>query len=120
MAANGNSIACPGYMAPGAAASRLEWLGDVFGNNNYQIGGYNVTAAVYGMQGMEWWAATGPSNSGNFFLYPIWSNNASATEQRANTPANLLVKAYYQNNNNEVANNTNLAAEVWRVYVRGV
>lgn len=120
MAANQNSIACPGYMAPGALASRLEWTGDIFGNANYQIGGYNVTAATYGMQGMEWWEATGPSNSGNYNIFAIFGNNASATEQRANTPATINVKCYYSANAVEVANNTNLAAECWRVYVQGI
>ena len=120
MAANQNSIACPGYMAPGALASRLEWTGDIFGNANYQIGGYNVSAQTYGMGGIEFWEATGPSNSGNYLIFPIFGSNASATENFANTPKTLLVKCYYQANSVEVANNTNLAAEVWRVYVQGV
>jgi hypothetical protein len=112
-------IPLPGYMSPGYPG-RLVWFGDVFGNNNYQVGGYNLTAVSYGMSGFEWWEATGPSNTGNYFLYPIWGNNASSSEQQAAAPKTLLVKAFYAANGVEVANNTNLAAEMWRVNVVGV
>lgn len=112
-------IPCPGYMAPGVL-NRLFWTGDIFGNNNYQQGGYNLTAAAFGMSGIEYLETTGPSNSGNFVLYPIWGNNANSGEQQANTPKTLLVKVFNFANNVEVANNTNLAGEVWRTFVQGV
>lgn len=118
MAANGNAIPCPGYSAAGA--SRIEWYGDLFGNANYQQHGYNISAQTYGMQGIEYFESTGYSNSGNYFISPIWGNNASSAEMQANTPSTLQIRAYYQANSVEVANNTNLAAECFRVYVRGV
>lgn len=112
-------IPCPGYMAPNFPG-RLTWAGDVWGNNNYQQGGYNLTAQSFGMSGFEYLENTGYSNSGNYLMVPIWSNNATNTELQANTPKTLLVKCYYQANSVEVANNTNLAAEVWRTWVQGV
>lgn len=119
MAANGNAIACPGYSAP--APSRIWWEGDLFGNNNYQQGGYNLTGQPFGISRFEHFDVSGWSNNGGtYVLVPDWSNNSSAVENQAPTPANLLVKCYYSANSVEVANNTNLAGFCWRVQIFGV
>jgi len=119
VAANQNAIPCPGYMSP-SPPHRLYWIGDVYGNANYQQGGYNLSSAVFGMSGFEYVENVGYSNSGNYIMVPIWGNNANVNALRANTPANLLVKCYYQANSVEVANNTNLSAEMWRSYLQGI
>lgn len=111
--------ACPGYQ--GVTPSRFYWTGDIFGNNNYQQGGYNLVAQSFGMSRFEHFDVSGWSNNGGtYMLIPDWSNTSSNVEQQAPTPANLLVKCYYSANSVEVANNTDLKAACWRVNVVGV
>jgi hypothetical protein len=109
---------CPGG-GPSAAATKIFVTGDIFGNNNYQQTGDSYTASQFGLAGVERFSA-GKTNSGNYsvnFLPP--ANSSSANETVAPTPQNFTAH-WYGANGTEVANNTNLAAEVVRIEIWGI
>ena len=100
-----------GYPAPDGA--KLKSAGDFFGSNNYQAGGYSVTAAAFGMYGRVEYLSFAPlTQSANY--YARWqptANSSNATEQRATAYNSVTVK-WYAANGTEVANNSNLSLEV--------
>lgn len=119
---------CPGYMAPGGAATRLWWVGDLFGNNNYQTtgdtyGGNNNAFAPtgpFGLAGIEFVAVMGRSASGTYVISPVFpANSSNSNESQAPSPPSVTFH-WYSANGTEVANNTNLAAEIFRVAIFGV
>ncbi len=105
--------------------------GDFFGSNNYQQGGEVLVPGSFGLQSIEsveFSGAFAPSN--NYFArvaYPANSFNAaeqiaptfSQTPSGANNTNAPVVKWFIASNNAEVANNTNLAAELVRTTVFG-
>jgi hypothetical protein len=102
------------------AAVRLYWEGDIFGNNNYQNTGDLYTASQFGMSGMTVFDPQGRTSSGNYelaFIFP--ANSSNSNESYAPAPANGNLH-WYSANGTEVANNTNLAAEVIRVQIWGL
>jgi len=113
------NIPYDGYPAPGARAVKLEWAGDHWGSNNYQQGGYNENAPYFGMGRIELAGVSALAQSGNYYakvIYPALSGNA---EQRAPTFPYITIKWYFANNT-EVANNTNLSAEVVQLAITGI
>lgn len=119
----GSNIPFDGYPAPGAEAIRINWKGWIRGNNNYQQGGYNLNATALGMPGgiEDAWPAY-RTQSGNYFLavfYPLAMNNANDVLPRA-IPAPYVTLKWYAANGTEVANNTNLAAEVSLLAASGI
>jgi hypothetical protein len=109
-----------GYPAPGARAVKIENLGDLIGPANYQAGGYNINAPSLGMSRIERAAGSSFTQSGNYiakFFYPAIS---SSNENRAPTFPYVTVKWYYAANSVEVANNTNLGAEVSQYEFTGI
>lgn len=108
-----------GYPAPGARAVKLEWAGDFIGSNNYQQGGYNLNASALGMSRIETAGFSPLSQSGNFYAkvtYPALSSNS---ENRAPTFPYITV-LWYAANNTQVANNTDLSAEIAQLSVVGI
>jgi len=97
------------------------WIGDFFGSNNYQAGGNNVNAGDFGMSAMAFTEIMGHSFSGTYDLRLIPATNASnLNESMAAYFQTLTAKCYYSANSVEVANNTNLSAEAFRIHVRGL
>ena len=116
-------IPLPGYMTAGASASRLEWKGDMFGNNSYQQGGDVLSASDFGLVGIESFSPSlgSYSFSGTYFVKvtpPSGSSNIN--EVMAPTYNNATVLWYYSANNVQVANNANLSLEGIRLSVVGV
>ena len=115
-----NKINLPGYPRPLGESPAIQWKGDYFGNSNYQQGGDKAFASDYGYSGIEEFAPQfgGYSQTGNYFMRALMPANASnVNETLAPCFNNCTVKWYYAANSVEVANNTNLAAEVCRVTV---
>ena len=117
-----NKVPLPGYGTT-ASPTRSYWKGDYFGNNNYQVGGDSFKAGDLQMGGFEdvGLQMSALSSSGNYtgkiFMPANSSNNA---EQQASCYSSVTIKWYYAANNNEVANNTNLNGESFRLYAVGV
>lgn len=115
-------IALPRYMSTSGRSGHPAWVGDIFGNNNYQVGGDTLNESDFGLAGIEtfMFSAGGRSPSGNYYAasFPP-ANSANINERNASTWASVTVKWYYSGNNNEVANNTNISTESARVEVRG-
>ena len=117
-----NKIPVQGYPFSGSV-KRQQWLGDLVGNGNYQQGGDVLYARDFGMGGIEEFGMpfSGYANSGNYYARAKPpANSSSATETYAPVYNNVTVQWYYAANSTEVANNTNLAAEVVRLDLRGV
>lgn len=118
----GSNIPFDGYPAPGAESTRNQWKGWIRGNNNYQVGGYNLNASALGMSGIEdAWPAY-RTQSGNYFMavfYPVAANNANDVVNRAIPPSYVTLK-WYSANGTEVANNTSLAAEFSLLRAAGI
>ena len=107
------------YPGPGTLAVKLTAAGDFFGFNNYQVGGYNLNAASLGMSRLEFVQFAHYAQSGNFYaraFYPAVSGNA---ETGAPSFAYVKVK-WFDGNNNEVGNNTNLSAECTQILAIGI
>ena len=116
-------IPLPGYLAAGPMSIRREWKGDLFGNNSYQQGGDVLSAADFGLAGIETFspAFSSYSFSGTYFVKvtpPSGSSNIN--EVMAPTYNNATVLWYYSANNVQVANNANLSLEGIRLSVVGV
>jgi hypothetical protein len=120
--ANRLKIPLPGYMAPGVCATRNQWAGDYFGNNNYQAGGDKLYASDLGLTGIETIQVTGLSMSGNYaaqVLYP--ANNASNVNETVDPAFNsVIIKWVNPANGTEASNNANLSTDCFRLYARGV
>lgn len=119
------SIPYDGYPADGARATRIEWAGDHVGpgptQGNYQGGGYSLTASSLGMSRIESASFSARSSSGNYFAQVTYGANTSANnEARAVPPASVTVKWYVASNSAEVANNTNLSAEITKLTAIGI
>jgi hypothetical protein len=114
------AIPYDGYPAPGAEAVKNQWAGDFFGSNNYQIGGYNLNASSLGMLRIETAGFSALSQSGNYFAKAIYPAISGNNENRAPTFPYVTVKWYYAANSVEVANNTNLSAEVAQLRAYGL
>jgi hypothetical protein len=99
-----------GYPQPFGA--KIAAAGDLFGSNNYQVGGYNFYPASAGMSRFEHAHSSSLTQSGNYYFRVIYPNISGNNELRAPTFPYVVLKWYYAANNNEVANNTSLAAEV--------
>lgn len=125
MANNAQLVAYQGYPAAGAVAVKNEWAGDHFGpgaaQGNYQQGGYNITPAQLGMSRIEFVNTSYVSQSGNYFARVVYPANISGNgEQFAPGFNSVTIKWFYQNNNAEVANNTNLFGEVVQMLAIGL
>ena len=115
------SIPYAGYPASGARAVKIEWSGDHVGANNYQAGGYNLTAISLGMSRIETASFSSRSNSSNYFALAFYSANSSANNETSAVPQNsVTVKWYTAANSVEVANNTNLSAEIVKLTAVGI
>jgi hypothetical protein len=114
------NIPCDGYPASAALAVKQEYIGDHFGSNSYQIGGYPINCNDVGLNGFEWVAFTGGSNTGNYTTSAVLAGASGNTEQRARVFPSITMQWYYANNGNEVANNTNLSAECIRLFAIGI
>lgn len=127
MASNRSSIPLDGYPSPGALDIKLHWCGDHFGPGanttgaNYVTGGYTLTAAQFGMQAIEFAEFNGLDASGNYIPYTVMptANASTPTEFRAPAANNVTVQ-WFNANGTQVANNTNLSAEVARLLVIGI
>jgi hypothetical protein len=113
------NIPYDGYPAPGGRAVKIEWAGDHFGPANYQQGGYNENASYLGMSRIETAGFSALAQSGNFYAKAIYPAISGNNETRAPTFPYITVK-WYAANNTEVANNTNLSAEVSQLSVTGI
>jgi len=114
-------IPCAGYPGTGARAIRIEATGDLVGNNNYQVGGYNLTATQFGLSGFESVGVSARTYSLNYYAQILYNNNsANNAELQAPVFQTALVKWYYAANSVEVANNTDLSAEICRVTAIGI
>lgn len=123
----GQVIPLQNYPTAAWGATRVS-RGDFFGSNSYQQGGEVQTPIPFGFAGgieEMGFSGGGYSASGTYFArvaYPAnsfsaselkatsWGQNASSANN-TNAP---VVKWFYAANSVEVANNTNLAAEVVR------
>jgi hypothetical protein len=114
------SIPFSGYPAPGAESTRIQWKGDHWGAANYQQGGYNLNASALGMSNIEVAATSKLSQSGNYYANVLYPANSGNNELRAIPPTYVTVKWYYAANSVEVANNTNLSAEVSLLTASGI
>ncbi len=119
------SIPCDQY--PGSTLpAKIQWVGDHFGpgananTGNYTTGGYNLNSSAIGFTGIEFVQTGSYSESANYFARIFYPNVSGNTETRAATFASVNVKWYYAANSNEVANNTDLSAEVVRVFANGI
>jgi hypothetical protein len=118
------SIPYDGYQAAGADAIRIQWRGDHFGpgipDGNYQAGGYNMNASAFGMQRIEEAAVSYRTQSGNYYAAVFYPASSGNNEIRAVPPSYVTLKWFNAANSVEVANNTNLSAEVTYLRVVGV
>ncbi len=128
----GKFVPLPNYPTPAWGATKVT-SGDFFGSNNYQQGGEVQIPQTYGFGGIESikFAGTAYSVSNNYFARAVYpANSFSANEglapsfgQNASSANNTnapVIKWFIASNNVEVANNTNLAAEVVRADFFGV
>lgn len=113
-------IPVPDGSGAAIAAKRLYWEGDLFGNNNYQTTGDLYTASQFGMSGFTQIDPQARSNSANYSVAPIYPANASNSAEAYAPASNNANLHWYSANGTEVANNTNLAAEVMRVQIWGI
>ena len=109
-------------LAAQVATKVLEGYYDLFGNSNYQGGANNGDLYTAGQMGtaMLVKVEAGSTNSGTYnvvFLPP--ANVSSSNEGIAPGYANMSAR-WYSANGTEVANNSNLAAEVVRVRFVGI
>ena len=116
--------ATPGGGGPAQAAIRLYWAGDLFGNNNYQGGANNTgdlySASQFGMAGVEFVNVNDRTLSSTYVPAAIFpANSSNSNEGVAPTPQNFYLR-WFAANGTEVANNTNLAAEIVKVQIWGV
>lgn len=114
------NIPYDGYPAPGARAVKVEWAGDHVGTSNYQAGGYNENASYFGMGRIELAGVSALSQSGNYFARAIYPAISSNSEARAPGFNAITMKWYTAANSVEVANNTNLSAEIVQLSVVGI
>lgn len=127
------NIPLPGYPTAAWGQTRV-WHGDHTGPALYVTGGEFVTPASFGFPGgLESVGSqfSGNSYSGTYYTRMIPpANSFSASELRApafganastaNNTNQIAIKWFYSANNNEVAANTNLAAEGIRIIAYGV
>ena len=114
------SIPFDGFPAPAAAAIKIDWRGDHFGPANYQIGGYNLNASSLGMSRVEIVGVSARSQTGNYFALAFYPANSGNNETQAIPPTYVTLKWYTAANSVEVANNTNLNAEVVQLSAIGL
>jgi hypothetical protein len=120
MAQTLQTIQFPGYPGASVAANRMAARGQHFGSNNYQVGGYNITAQSLGMQYIEMYDILSFAVSNNYYARPNYPNTGANNAAQAVPPTYVTLKWYYAANNNEVANNTNLNAEYFIFDAQGV
>lgn len=122
------SVPCDQYPAPGTPAIKNWWVGDHFGpgnaggSANYNQNGYNLNASALGINGFEVVDGFGTSQSGNYIarrFYPAISGNSNVQETRGATFPYVTIEWFYAANNIQVANNTDLSAEVVRAWAFG-
>jgi hypothetical protein len=115
---------------PTAVGHRQRWVGDHVGPANYQQPGETVTPNMFGFPGfVESLGSSfgGYTQSNTYFVRARWpANNASSTTELAApvfsspTANNCLVLQWLiAANSAQVANNTNLAAEIVRLEAWG-
>ena len=117
------NIPVPSY--PQSGWPKKEWFkADRPGPANYQQGGNNMYANECGMSGFEELSLVfgGLTASGTYFgkFYPPSTAIQVVTEVSAPLFPYVIVKWFYSANSVEVANNTNLAAELFRFGAVGV
>ena len=119
MAANGNLYPYDGYPAPGARAVKIEWAGDVVGTANYQAGGYNLNASALGMSRLEIAGCSAIAQSNNYYARVQYPATSANNEARA-TGFSYVKLQWFAANGTEVANNTNLSAEIVQLSAVGI
>jgi len=112
--------AVAGRSGAGVPRNVLYWEGDLFGNNNYQSTGDVYSAAAFGMSGFSMVNIGDRSNSGNFSAAAIFPANASSSNETYAPASNNFALHVYSANGTEVANNNNLASEIFRVQIWGL
>ena len=128
----GKTVNLPGYSTAAWGQTKV-WRGDFFGSSNYQQGGEVQTPQPYGFAGLEAinFDGTAFAASNNYFArvaYPANSFNntefqATTFGQSASSANNTnapVIKWFIASNSAEVANNTNLSAEVVRITAYGI
>lgn len=120
-------IPLPGYTSPVGYMRKLVWSGDLSGSNNYQAGGYQIAATDFGMTGIEemGFGFGGINISGaaqNTYVVKVKppANLASNSVGQAPCFATATLQWYVSANNAEVANGTDLSAQMVRANVRGI
>lgn len=113
------SIPYQSYPGAGALGVKNVWAGDHFGPANYQAG-YNMTPSQLGMSRIEWADFSWRAQSGNYYARSTYPAISGSAELQAPGFNSVTVKWYYANNNNEVANNANLSAEVAQLFAWGL
>lgn len=126
----GKFTSLPNYPTRAWGSTKVA-AGDFFGSNNYQQGGEVQVPATFGFTGIEslhlesafaysqnyfarvYFPATGNKNEN---VAPSYGQNAS-TANNTNAP---LIQWFIAANNAQVANNTDLSAEVVRLRAFGV
>jgi hypothetical protein len=109
-----------GYPAAAASSAKRQWAGDYFGPANYQQPGETVPVASLALMGFEYAIPAALSQSNNYYAKVIYPAASGVNETRAPTYANMTLQWYYAANNVQVANNSNLSAEVTRLVVVGI
>lgn len=105
---------------PSVAAKRLYGEFNIYGNNNYQTTGDLYTASQFGMSGITFATFQERTNSGTYQVAAIPpANSSNSNEAYAPAPANFTLH-FYAANGTEVANNSNLAAEIIRAQIWGL
>lgn len=112
-------IAYDGYPAPGAEAIKIPWRGDYIGPANYQANGYNMNATAFGMARFEAVQFDFLTQSQNYYARAIRPAASSNNQTRAIPPSYVTVK-WYAANGTEVANNSNLSAEIIYLGIIGI
>lgn len=109
-----------GYPAPGAMTVKYQWAGDYFGPASYVQPGDNITAAMFGMTGIEAVFVVGNSESTTYTVRPQLAANSAAAEVRAPVFATVQLQWLVAATGAQVAGATNLSAEVVRIIVVGI
>ncbi len=107
-------------LGPGAAAVKHYGVYDIFGNNNYQTTGDLYTASQFGIGGVEFVDVADRTHSGTYSAAALPPANSSNSSELVAPCANNFTLHYYSANGTEVANNTDLSAEILRIKIMGV
>jgi hypothetical protein len=104
---------------PQPHGARMYSAGDIVAPSNYQQGGYNLTYQAFGMPSRIEAVNYSPrTQSGNYYALPFYPAVSGNAETRA-VGFGYVTTKWYAANGTEVANNTNLSAEIGQFQVWG-